>query len=66
MRADASLVQVTGNNLTYVYVVLAISLVALAIAYALRAQVLAQGEGTDVRDLQVGNGLDLCPEPAIF
>jgi K(+)-stimulated pyrophosphate-energized sodium pump len=47
MRASASLVQVTGNNLTYVYVVLAISLVALAIAYALRAQVLAQGEGTE-------------------
>jgi K(+)-stimulated pyrophosphate-energized sodium pump len=47
MRANASLVQVTGNNLTYVYVVLAISLVALAIAYALRAQVLAQGEGTE-------------------
>ena len=47
MRANASLVQVTGNNLTYVYVVLAISLVALGIAYALRAQVLAQGEGTE-------------------
>ena len=39
-------VQVSGNNLTYVYVVLGISLLALAIAYALRAQVLAQGEGT--------------------
>ena len=47
MRSSASLVQVTGNNLTYVYVVLAISLVALGIAYALRAQVLAQGEGTE-------------------
>ena len=47
MRANASLVQVTGTNLTYVYVVLAISLVALGIAYALRAQVLAQGEGTE-------------------
>ncbi len=41
-----SLVQVSGNNLNYVYVILGISLVALAIAYALRAQVLAQDEGT--------------------
>ena len=39
-------VQVSGNNLTYVYVILGISLLALAISYALRAQVLAQGEGT--------------------
>ena len=39
-------VQVSGNNLTYVYVILGISLLALAIAYALRAQVLAQSEGT--------------------
>ncbi len=39
-------VQVNGSNLTYVYVILGISLLALAIAYALRAQVLAQGEGT--------------------
>jgi K(+)-stimulated pyrophosphate-energized sodium pump len=39
-------VQVSGNNLTYVYVILGISLLAIAIAYALRAQVLAQGEGT--------------------
>ena len=43
----ANLVQVTGSNLTYVYIVLGISLVALAIAYALRAQVLAASEGTD-------------------
>ncbi len=42
-----NLVQVTGSNLVYVYVVLGISLVALAIAYALRAQVLAADEGTD-------------------
>jgi len=42
-----NLVQVTGSNLTYVYVVLGISLVALAIAYALRAQVLAADEGTE-------------------
>ena len=42
----ANLVQVTGSNLTYVYIVLGISLVALAIAYALRAQVLAANEGT--------------------
>ena len=41
-----NLVQVTGNNLTYVYVILGISLLALAIALALRAQVLAQDEGT--------------------
>ncbi len=40
-------VQVTGSNLTYVYVVLGISLVALAIAYGLRAQVLAAAEGTE-------------------
>ena len=42
-----NLVTVTGSNLTYVYVVLGISLVALAIAYALRAQVLAADEGTE-------------------
>ena len=42
----ANLVQVTGSNLTYVYIVLGISLVALAIAYALRTQVLAASEGT--------------------
>ena len=42
-----NLVQVTGSNLTYAYVVLGISLVALAIAYALRAQVLAANEGTE-------------------
>ncbi|MFY7935199.1 MAG: sodium-translocating pyrophosphatase, partial [Candidatus Nanopelagicus sp.] len=33
-------------NLNYVYAILGISLLALAIAYALRAQVLAQDEGT--------------------
>jgi K(+)-stimulated pyrophosphate-energized sodium pump len=42
-----NLVTVSGSNLTYVYVVLGISLVALAIAYALRAQVLAANEGTE-------------------
>ena len=47
MRAVSSLVHVTGTNLTYVYIVLAISLVALGIAWALRAQVLAAGEGTE-------------------
>ncbi len=41
-----NLVQVSGSNLTYVYVILGISLAALAIAVALRAQVLAQDEGT--------------------
>ena len=48
MRASSSLsnVHVTGSNLTYVYIVLAISLGALAIAWALRAQVLAANEGT--------------------
>jgi K(+)-stimulated pyrophosphate-energized sodium pump len=48
MRASStvSLVQVTGNNLTYAYIVLAISLAALAIAYGLRAQVLAASDGT--------------------
>jgi K(+)-stimulated pyrophosphate-energized sodium pump len=46
MRAANPLVHVTGNNLNIVYVVLAISLGALAIAWALRAQVLANDEGT--------------------
>jgi K(+)-stimulated pyrophosphate-energized sodium pump len=48
MRAASSqsLVTVQGSNLTYVYVVLAISLIALGIAWALRAQVLAQSDGT--------------------
>ncbi len=39
-------VQVNGSNLTYVYVILGISLAALAIAFALRTQILAQDEGT--------------------
>jgi K(+)-stimulated pyrophosphate-energized sodium pump len=39
-------VQVTGSNLTYVIAVLAISLIALAIAFGLRAQVLVQPDGT--------------------
>ena len=43
----SNMVQVSGSNLTYTYIVLAISLVALAIAYALRAQVLAASDGTD-------------------
>jgi K(+)-stimulated pyrophosphate-energized sodium pump len=47
MRAASSLVHVTGTNLNYAYAVLAISLVALAIAYGLRAQVLAADEGTE-------------------
>ena len=48
MRAASSqsLVHVEGSNLGYVYVVLAISLIALGIAWALRAQVLAQSDGT--------------------
>ncbi len=48
MRAASSqsLVTVEGSNLMYVYVVLAISLIALGIAWALRAQVLAQSDGT--------------------
>ena len=44
--STVSLVQVTGSNLTYAYIVLGISLGALAIAYALRAQVLAASDGT--------------------
>jgi K(+)-stimulated pyrophosphate-energized sodium pump len=40
-------VQVTGTNLNITYVVLAISLLALAIAWVLRAQVLAASDGTD-------------------
>jgi K(+)-stimulated pyrophosphate-energized sodium pump len=49
MRASAALsnVQVTGANLNITYVVLAISLLALAIAWVLRAQVLAASEGTE-------------------
>ncbi len=49
MRASATLsnVQVTGTNLNITYVVLAISLLALAIAWVLRAQVLAASDGTD-------------------
>jgi K(+)-stimulated pyrophosphate-energized sodium pump len=39
-------VQVSGSNLLYVYIVLGISLVALGIAWALRAQVLAASDGT--------------------
>jgi K(+)-stimulated pyrophosphate-energized sodium pump len=48
MRASGavSMVQVTGSNLTYAYIVLGISLAALAIAYGLRAQVLAASDGT--------------------
>ncbi|NCV42797.1 MAG: sodium-translocating pyrophosphatase [Actinobacteria bacterium] len=44
--STVSLVQVSGSNLTYAYIVLGISLGALAIAYALRAQVLAASDGT--------------------
>jgi K(+)-stimulated pyrophosphate-energized sodium pump len=49
MRASAALsnVQVTGANLTITYVILAISLAALAIAFILRAQVLSADEGTE-------------------
>ena len=45
-ESTVSLVQVTGSNLTYAYIVLGISLAALAIAYGLRAQVLAASDGT--------------------
>jgi K(+)-stimulated pyrophosphate-energized sodium pump len=45
-------VQVTGTNLNITYAVLAISLLALAIAWVLRAQVLAANEGTaKMRDI---------------
>ena len=49
MRAEAanSLVHVAGNNLNIVYVILGVALVALAIAYALRAQVLRASDGTE-------------------
>ena len=49
MRASTalSLVEVTGKNLNITFLVLAVALVALGIALALRAQVLAQGEGTE-------------------
>jgi len=49
MSASAALstVQVTGSNLNITYVVLAVALGALAIAFALRQQVLAASDGTD-------------------
>ncbi len=49
MRAEAanSLVHVAGNNLNIVYVILGVALVALAIAYGLRAQVLRASDGTE-------------------
>jgi K(+)-stimulated pyrophosphate-energized sodium pump len=49
MRASTALtnVQVTGTNLNITYIVLAISLAALAIAFILRAQVLAASDGTE-------------------
>jgi K(+)-stimulated pyrophosphate-energized sodium pump len=49
MRANLtanSVVEVTGSNLNLVYLVLGVSLVALAIAFALRAQVLSASGGT--------------------
>ena len=46
LSAANSLVQVTGSNLNLVYIVLGVSLVALAIAWALRTQVLASSAGT--------------------
>ena len=46
LSAANSLVQVTGSNLNLVYLVLAVSLVALAIAWALRSQVLTASAGT--------------------
>jgi K(+)-stimulated pyrophosphate-energized sodium pump len=46
LSAANSLVQVTGTNLNLVYLVLAVSLVALAIAWALRSQVLSASAGT--------------------
>ena len=47
MSTSSNLVQVAGSNLAYVYVVLGIALVALAIAWGLRAQVLSNDEGTE-------------------
>ncbi len=44
--AASSLVEVSGSNLTLVYIILGVSLVALAIAFALRAQVLSASDGT--------------------
>jgi K(+)-stimulated pyrophosphate-energized sodium pump len=49
MRASAALtnVQVTGTNLNITYIILAVALAALGIAYALRQQVLAANDGTE-------------------
>jgi K(+)-stimulated pyrophosphate-energized sodium pump len=49
MRASSALsnVEVTGSNLNITYVVLAVALGALAIAFALRQQVLKASDGTD-------------------
>ena len=46
LSAANSLVQVTGSNLNLVYLVLGVSLVALAIAWALRSQVLSASAGS--------------------
>ena len=46
LLAANSLVSITGSNLQLVYLVLGVSLIALAIAFALRAQVLSAADGT--------------------
>jgi K(+)-stimulated pyrophosphate-energized sodium pump len=47
MTSTNPVVEVAGSNLTLVYVVLGISLLALGVAYGLRTRVLAAGEGTE-------------------
>ena len=47
LKLEDAAVAVTGNNLNITFVVLAVALGALAIAIALRAQVLSSAEGTD-------------------
>jgi len=54
--ASTAVVDVTGSNLTIAYLVLGVAVVALAIAYGLRAQVLAQGEGTaNMKEIAAGS-----------
>ena len=45
--AEGAAIQLTGMNLVFVVIVLAVSLAALVVAYGLRQQVLAADEGTE-------------------
>jgi len=47
LTAEGAAIQLTGMNLVFVVIVLAVSLAALVVAYGLRQQVLAADEGTE-------------------